>query len=223
MRPGRPLGGYSPPNPSASIPSGKGLTPVGEVKKCETPIDHERSLHGYETDWVVYAKAPFGGPLHVLKYLARYTHRVAISNRRLIDIEDGKVRFRWKDYAIGRVQKTMTLGAEEFIRRFLLHVLPKGFVHIRHYGFLANRHRKEKLARCRELIRSTEDGQPTSGVETAPPSDILADPQAGDHERRGSCPICGTGQMVLIEILKPMPAWRMARQSCVPILGFDTS
>jgi len=200
------------------------LSFYGKLEGLGDPQAFERWLRtSYKTDWVVYVKPPFGGPVHVLKYLARYTHRVAISNRRLIDIENGRVRFRWKDYADGRIQKIMTLDAKEFIRRFLLHVLPKGFVRIRHYGFLANRHRKEKLARCRELIRFTEDRQPASGAEAAAPSDILADLQAGDPKRPGSCPMCGTGEMVLIEILKPIPGCRIARQGCVPILGLDTS
>jgi len=90
-------------------------------------------------EWVVYAKRPFGGPQQVLKYLARYTHRVAISNSRLLSLEQGWVTFQWKDYADGNTIKKMTLEAVEFIRRFLLHVLPTGFVHIRHFGFLANR------------------------------------------------------------------------------------
>ena len=104
------------------------------------------------TEWVVYAKPPFGGPKQVLKYLARYTHRVAISNRRLVALDDGEVTFHWKSYADGGGQKTMTLKATEFIRRFLLHVLPTGFVRIRHYGFLANRVCQEKLALCRALL-----------------------------------------------------------------------
>jgi hypothetical protein len=99
----------------------------------------------YQADWVVYAKAPFGGPAQVLKYLARYTHRVAISNQRLLDVSDGHVTFRYKDYADDHRKKTMTLSAEEFLRRFLLHVLPRGFVKIRHYGLLANRHREANL------------------------------------------------------------------------------
>jgi hypothetical protein len=104
-------------------------------------------------DWVVYAKRPFAGPEQVLKYVARYTHRIAISNNRLLDIDDGKVQFRWKDYRNGHRQKTMTLGADEFIRRFLLHVLPDGFQRIRYFGFLANRYRAEKLALCRQLMQ----------------------------------------------------------------------
>jgi hypothetical protein len=100
-------------------------------------------------EWVVYAKRPFGGPKQVLAYLGRYTHRVAISNNRLLNIDHGKVTFRWKDYRDHSQQKTMTLEAEEFIRRFLLHVLPGGFQRIRHYGFLAHHYRQTKLALVR--------------------------------------------------------------------------
>src|SRR5690606_29369736 len=99
-----------------------------------------------------YVVEPFGGPESVLKYLARYTHRVAISNSRLLNIEEGQVTFRYKDYAQGSQSRTMTLAATEFLRRFLLHVLPDGLMRIRHYGFLANRFREKKLARCRELL-----------------------------------------------------------------------
>jgi hypothetical protein len=109
-----------------------------------------RSL--FRQDWVVYAKPPFGGPQHVLHYLARYTHRVAISNHRLVNFADGQVTFRWKDYAHGRKQKLMTVTAEEFLRRFLLHVLPHGFVRIRFFGFLANRRRKSLLPLCHRLL-----------------------------------------------------------------------
>ena len=101
-------------------------------------------LRSGRSEWVVYAKPPFAGPQQVLDYVGRYTHRVAISNNRLLDIEDGQVRFRWKDYRHHNRQKTMTLTAEEFIRRFLLHVLPDGFQRIRYYGFLGNRYRKQK-------------------------------------------------------------------------------
>jgi len=105
-----------------------------------------------KAEWCVYAKPTFAGPEQVLAYVARYTHRAAISNNRLVGIEEGKVRFRWKDYRSGNRRKTMTLAADEFIRRFLLHVLPKGFQRIRYYGFLANRYREQKLARCRQLL-----------------------------------------------------------------------
>jgi hypothetical protein len=103
-------------------------------------------------DWVVYAKPPFGGPEHVLHYLARYTHRIAISNHRLLSFDGKEVIFRWKDYAHGNKKRKMTLSADEFLRRFLLHVLPAGFVRIRHFGFLANRHRTPLIALCRKLI-----------------------------------------------------------------------
>jgi hypothetical protein len=106
----------------------------------------------FQQDWVVYAKPPFGGAEHVLNYLARYTHRVAISNHRLVAFENDRVSFRWRDYAHGGKQKVMTVSADEFLRRFLLHVLPKGLVRIRHFGFFANRRRQTALARCRELL-----------------------------------------------------------------------
>src|SRR5262249_13990879 len=105
--------------------------------------------------WVAYAKPPFGGPEQVLKYLARYTHRVAISNRRLVSMENGRVTFEYKDYADANQSKIMTLEAPEFIRRFLLHILPSGFVRIRQFGFLANRARRNKLALCRALLGAT--------------------------------------------------------------------
>jgi hypothetical protein len=145
--------------------------------------------------WVVYAKPPFGGPEQVLRYLARYTHRVAISNRRLVSLEDGRVTFEWKDYAAGNQTKTMTLEAVEFIRRFLLHVLPSGFVHIRHFGFLANRNRKEKLTLCRSLL-----GAPQMVVEaSADPSSSRNSTTEEQSTRR--CPVCKTGRLIIIQAL----------------------
>jgi len=111
-------------------------------------------------NWVVYAKPPFAGAEQVLEYVGRYTHRVAIANNRIVDIEDGKVRFRWKDYRNENRQKVMTLDAGEFIRRFLVHVLPEGFQRIRYYGFMGNRYRKQKLARCRELLGMQQSDTP---------------------------------------------------------------
>jgi hypothetical protein len=143
-----------------------------------------RSL--FREDWVVYAKPPFGGPLHVLHYLARYTHRVAISNHRLVNVADGKVTFRWKDYAHGGKQKLMTVTAEEFLRRFLLHVLPQGFVRIRFFGFLANRRRKTLLPLCRKLLR----------MATPPDSPHSISP--ADSPAVWSCPQC-QGPMLLVE------------------------
>ena len=136
--------------------------------------------------WVVFVKPPFGGPEQVLKYLARYTHRVAISNSRIQSIEDGRVTFQWKDYADGNNTKVMTLDAVEFIRRFLLHVLPAGFVRIRQFGFLANKVRREKLALCRALL-----GALAVRVESAPiRQNVEPVPKL--------CPACGTGHMVRI-------------------------
>jgi len=106
----------------------------------------------YTKDWVVYAKPPFGGPAQVLKYLARYTHRVAISNHRIVAVAEGQVRFRYKDHADDHRQKTMSLAADEFLRRFVQHVLPAGFIKVRHYGLLANRQRAQRLAQCRWLL-----------------------------------------------------------------------
>jgi hypothetical protein len=146
--------------------------------------------------WVVFAKPPFGGPEQVLKYLARYTHRVAISNRRLLSIEDGRVIFEWKDYAGGNKAGVMKLDAVEFIRRFLLHILPSGFVRIRQFGFLANRARGKKLALCRALLDAP----------SAPPdTDIIVhgDAKAGKLVCK-PCPVCKTGHMVR-GIVKALP------------------
>jgi Putative transposase/Transposase zinc-binding domain len=106
----------------------------------------------YAKDWVVYAKPPFGGPEQVLKYLARYTHRVAISNHRLVKLEEGRVTFRHRDYADAGKEKLLTLSAEEFLRRFIMHVLPKGFMKIRHYGLLSSRQREARLRQARKLL-----------------------------------------------------------------------
>jgi hypothetical protein len=137
-------------------------------------------------EWVVYAKPPFGGPERVLKYLARYTHRVAISNHRLRSLENGSVSFDWKDYAHRNRTGTMTLDAVEFIRRFLLHILPSGFVRIRQFGFLANRTRKQKLELCRALFAARQ--LPNS------PADIK-DPHL--------CPACKLGRLLVVEVLAP--------------------
>jgi hypothetical protein len=107
-----------------------------------------------DANWIVYAKKPFGGPERVLEYLGRYTHRVAISNNRLVEFTDGQIAFQWKDYRRESQLKVMRLGASEFTRRFLLHVLPSGLQRIRHYGLLANRHREAKLERCRQLLEA---------------------------------------------------------------------
>ena len=148
-------------------------------------------------EWVVHSKPPFGGPERVLKYLARYTHRVAISNHRLCALENGRVSFEWKDYAHQGQNKIMTLDAIEFMRRFLLHVLPSGLVRIRQFGFLANRFRTRNLRLCRDLLAV---GQ------TLAPSDSHnpADTDGPDHS---SCPICKLGQLILIEVSTPNGPW----------------
>jgi hypothetical protein len=128
----------------------------GSLQQLASPGAFSRFLWQLgQKDWVVYAKPPFGGAEHVLNYLARYTHRVAISNHRLVAFENDRVAFRWRDYAHGGKKKVMTVSADEFLRRFLLHVLPKGLVRIRHFGFFANRRRETALARCRELLGAT--------------------------------------------------------------------
>lgn len=150
-------------------------------------------------EWVVYAKQPFGGPEQVLEYLGRYTHRVAISNNRLIDFVDGKVSFYWKDYRHESRKKVMCLDAQEFIRRFLLHVLPHGFQRIRHYGFLANCGRAVKLAHCRQLF-----AQPAPIVKLPDaPQDYRDRYQQLTGKSLRDCPKCGCGHMICIETFLP--------------------
>jgi hypothetical protein len=148
-------------------------------------------VHG--TEWVVYAKRPFAGPAQILDYVGRYTHRVAISNSRLLSMDDGKVRFRWKDYRDGDRQKTMTLDGGEFIRRFLIHVLPDGFHRIRYFGFLGNCQRARKLALCRELLGMAPPGPADPSVDYRDRFEALA----GRSLRE--CPHCRTGGMVVID------------------------
>jgi hypothetical protein len=160
------------------------------------------------TEWVVYAKPPFAGPQQVLDYVGRYTHRVAIANQRLLAMDDGHVRFRYKDYrtAPSESPQTMTLAATEFMRRFLLHVLPTGFHRMRHYGLLGNRHRRHHLARCRRLL----------GTTVVPP--IARKTRPADYRDRcetltgvslRACPVCADGHMITTECLRrarPHPA-----------------
>ncbi|MCI0431134.1 MAG: IS91 family transposase [Rhodospirillales bacterium] len=155
-------------------------------------------------EWVVYAKPPFGGPAQVLAYLGRYTHRVAIANSRLVGVSDREVTFRWRDYRHRRKHRHMTLDAHEFIRRFLLHSLPDGFHRIRHYGFLANGHRTEKLALCRRLLDALPPEPAAEPAEDAPP--------AHRHDR---CPGCGGAMITLATLPRPRP--------CRPAFWYDTS
>lgn len=167
----------------------------GELKSLKQPAAFQTLCHqAARIEWVVYAKPPFGGPERVLKYLARYTHRVAISNHRLLALEQGRVSFRAKDYADHGRTKTMTLDAVEFIRRFLLHVLPSGFVRIRQFGLLANRVRKHKLALCRVLLAARQPALIGS----------LACADAHDEDPP-PCPICKLGRLIVIELLSSTP------------------
>ena len=173
------------------------------------PLRHPPAFAGFlalwkKKKWVVYAKAPFGGPQHVLEYLGRYTHRVAISNRRLLALQEGQVSFQWKDYRDAQQQKVMTVPADEFIRRFLQHALPTGFQRIRYYGFLANCHRSHRLVLCRRLLALA-----------TPYSELLPHPSAcrdfyaamaGSNLRL--CPQCGgiLSRLLVPPSYGPLPA-----------------
>jgi hypothetical protein len=171
------------------------------------------NLHGIESDgafarlidasvkhdWVVYAKPPFGGPQQVLKYLARYTHRIAISNRRLVSIDNQSVTFRWKDYAHHNRPRTMTLDGAEFLRRFLMHAVPRGFMRIRHFGLLANRVRTKNLTICRQLIATPLPAIRFDATPLLPP-----------------CPICQRGRLIPGPNLSPSQLSQL-------VLRLDTS
>jgi hypothetical protein len=153
-----------------------------------------------EKEWVVYAKPPFAGPEQVLDYVGRYTHRVAISNNRLLSMEDGSVTFRWKDYREDNAQKTLTLSSDEFIRRFLLHVLPQGLQRIRYYGFLGPRHRQTKLDRCRALLRMPACEPKNTDTASA---DYRERYQALTGLSLHQCPFCRLGRMQVVRRLDP--------------------
>jgi hypothetical protein len=164
------------------------------------PLQNQKAFRSFlrplfRQDWVVYAKPPFGGPHHVLAYLARYTHRVAITNHRLVAFEHDQVTFRWKDYAHHNKKKTMTLSAQEFLRRFLLHVLPCGFVRIRSFGFLANRRRATLLPLCQRLLsHNPKPNTPAANHSSpAPPACFR-------------CPQCAT-PMLIVEKLSVLTTW----------------
>ena len=171
----------------------------------------------WNTNWVVYCKRPFGGPKQVLRYLARYTHRVAISNRRLIACDDKGVTFKWKDYRLEAPEryKVMTLASHEFIRRFLMHVLPAGFHRIRYYGLLATGKRAENVARARQLLMPPiipVDAIKATGANPAEP------PQQPQH----SCPCCG-GRMIIIERFEPGAAPYCRPSTPTTAIRIDTS
>jgi hypothetical protein len=170
----------------------------GDLEPLSDPQAFARYLAPWhQRKWVVHARPPFGGPQHVIEYLGRYTHRVAISNRRLRALHDGQVDFAWKDYRDGGAQKVMTVSAEEFIRRFLQHTLPPGFQRIRYYGYLANCHRRRQLDLCRQLLAtSCSSLLPDLRATQA----LLAALTVPDWRR---CPRCGVGILARLQWLAP--------------------
>jgi len=174
----------------------------GKLKHLSDPKTFHsfiRDLH--RNQWVIHCKRPFGGPEQVLKYLGRYTHRVAISNHRLVSFENGEVTFTWRDRAHGSVQKEMKLPAEKFLRRFLLHLLPKGFVRIRNFGFLASRHRGRLLPLCFQCLGSDPDANET---------------QPEDTKGLCKCPKCGAPMIVVLRVYAPK--WRPRPPPVPPVL-----
>ena len=177
------------------------LSLSGGAESLHDPFEFRNLLDRlYRKSWWVYSKPPFGGPEQVLKYLARYTHRVALSNYRLVRLENDQVTFTYKDYSEGSQVRQMTLPVEEFIRRFLLHILPDRFVRIRHYGLFANRHRASCLANSRELL-----GAELTTVEPAQREDWQAVLLRVTGQDPTLCPKCGRGRLRLVEELAPLP------------------
>jgi hypothetical protein len=193
------------------------------LRKLELYLDH-RSLRTAEPDlharlraaarknWVVYSKPPFAGPEQVLRYLGRYTHRVAISNQRLVALEDNRVTFRWRDRGNGNSNQWMTLEVAEFVRRFLLHLVPQGLMRIRHYGLLANPTRRKHLDRCRRLLGVEVD--PSTGSESSKPA--LSCEQAIEPGNIHPCPRCGTGTLIVISALMPETSTRATPRARAP-------
>jgi hypothetical protein len=163
-----------------------GTEPLGDRRAFTRWLDQLRTR-----DWVVYAKRPFAGPEQVLAYLGRYTHRVALSNDRLVSVDGGTVRLRWRDYADHDRRKVLARTTDEFLRRFLLHVLPTGFMRIRHFGLLANRHRQASVARCRQLL-------------AAPAPAPVDDPRTLAPLDPPRCPSCGEGPWRVVEVFPPV-------------------
>ena len=191
------------------------LTLTGRCRELAEPTPWRRLLAALrDQEWVVYAKESLQDPQHVLQYLARYTHRVAISNHRLVALEDGQVTFRYKDYQRGHRLRTLTLEAVEFLRRLMLHVPPRGFHRLRHFGFLANRVRQEKLAQCGMLL-----GHATQPRAQEAAADLQA-PKVSAGEPGAACPVCQHGRMQLVKTVYRQPAvWDLS----VPIPRLDTS
>jgi hypothetical protein len=190
------------------------LTWTGRCQALAAPGPWQRLLAAlHDQEWGVYAREPIPDPRHVLKYLARYTHRVAISNHRLVALEDGQVTFRYKDYTHGHRLRTLTLDAVEFLRRLMLHVPPHGFHRLRHFGFLANRVRQAKLAQCRALLGHAPPPLVQQEAASKPPEGAAGKPGA-------VCPVCQHGRMQLVQtVYRQAAAWDLS----VPAPVCDTS
>jgi hypothetical protein len=172
------------------------LRQAGQNGRIETPSERLKALR--KKNWIVYAKKPFGSPHTVLDYLGRYTHRVALSNERILSVQNGQVTFTYRDRKDKDRLKSMTLDAQEFIRRFLLHVLPDGFMRIRHFGFLANRAKKQALPQCRKLL-GLSSALPELPKKSA--HDLLLELTGIDLSR---CPRCQKGTMIVVGELPPL-------------------
>jgi hypothetical protein len=180
---------------------------AGKLAGADDGREFDRLLDAsVKQDWVVYAKPPFGGPEQVLKYLARYTHRIAIANRRLVSTDDLTVTFNWKDYAHHNRRRAMTLDGAEFLRRFLLHAVPPGFMRIRHFGLLANRVRATNLATCRRRLL----------LAATPPSPVM--PPAAPQADACRCPACGRGRLISGPNLSPEQLRRVVLRPTIPRL-----
>ncbi|MDD5095672.1 MAG: IS91 family transposase [Dehalococcoidia bacterium] len=173
----------------------------GSISHLKEPGDFEAFMRQlYQKKWVVYCKPPFGGPTGVLQYLGRYTHRIAISNNRILANRDGNVSFLWRDYADDNRQKTMMLKADEFIRRFLLHVLPERYVRIRHFGLLANRNRRDNITACRKIIGSGKTATKENANKETWQEQLLR--ICGIDVT--TCPVCQKGKMLRVALLNPL-------------------
>jgi len=173
----------------------------GENKELEIPKNFQKLIdQAYAKEWVVYVKKPFSGPKQVLQYLGKYTHRVAISNHRIIDVKDDRVIFKWRDYKDGNTMKTMSVSVEEFMRRFLLHVIPKRFVRIRFYGLLSNRNKKEMLIKCRALLHEDTNDDETAEENPDTGESLMVGISENDYL---VCPECQKGKMFIVMVIEP--------------------
>ncbi|HDY90370.1 MAG TPA: IS91 family transposase [bacterium] len=173
----------------------------GENKELEMPKHFQKLIdQAYAKRWVVYVKKPFSGPKQLLQYLGKYTHRVAISNHRIIDVKDGRVIFKWRDYKDSNTMKTMSVSVQEFMRRFLLHVIPKRFVKIRFYGLLSNRNKKEMLIKCRAILHDASSDDETAGNISDTEETSMTGLSENDYL---VCPECQKGKMFIVMVIEP--------------------